>query len=619
MSDTANEAPASEVAAPAAAPAAPVVDESYDESLLIKVKGKVKRPARPDDTERNLQVQKLQEQIDKSSARVKEIKNILDSRGTNKGASPEQQAIRERIQQLRGEFDTVLLQKKRLQSQSDDKKTQRDKLFAEQRSIKDNINGPTNLQTIDTQLQELEFKLNHESLTPAQEKAARERKERLERTVRPAVLHLQQVSARIDECKAASDAIRADISVLNAKLDKIKAARDTEEDELSAVRAAEQEARSDIPALVNEKKELWEVIQALRDKQREIRTAFNEKWEEFKKQDRAWKGWFAQERKKRQEQRHKEYLERQAARKANDDSHRPAKYEQEVYTCEQVLSYLKQFVSVEKSAATEKKELEAPAPGMKLLAKKESDENLLYSGMGGKKGKGARKAAEKQKQAETIKKLPQVLPLETLKTFMMLGLEAPKTNEEVPKTIEALEAKKKEFEEKRDKAAAEPEPEPEAEAAVDEYEDADAADGTTADETAKDADATEAKADVEAAAEADGVAAAEQNGKVDAVTAAVLAEGADAVDKAAEEPPAAVADAPATDGDIKAEANGNGHIEITDDSTTDGTSADADDKAEDTTAAGATEITDEASKAADGLGVKLRITDDGDVDLQLAV
>eukprot|EP00879_Flechtneria_rotunda_P026110 GHRR01027804.1.p1 GENE.GHRR01027804.1~~GHRR01027804.1.p1 ORF type:complete len:146 (-),score=34.52 GHRR01027804.1:596-1033(-) len=109
MSDTANEAPASEVAAPAAAPAAPVVDESYDESLLIKVKGKVKRPARPDDTERNLQVQKLQEQIDKSSARVKEIKNILDSRGTNKGASPEQQAIRERIQQLRGEFDTVLV------------------------------------------------------------------------------------------------------------------------------------------------------------------------------------------------------------------------------------------------------------------------------------------------------------------------------------------------------------------------------------------------------------------------------------------------------------------------------------------------------------------------------
>jgi chaperonin cofactor prefoldin len=90
--------------------AEPIVDESYDESLLIKVKGRVKRPTRPDDTERNLQVQKLQDQIDKSSARMKEIKGILDSRASGgKVVPPEQQAIRDRIQQLRGEFDTVLV------------------------------------------------------------------------------------------------------------------------------------------------------------------------------------------------------------------------------------------------------------------------------------------------------------------------------------------------------------------------------------------------------------------------------------------------------------------------------------------------------------------------------
>lgn len=62
-----------------------------------------------------------------------------------------------------------------------------------------------------------------------------------------------------------------------------------------------------------------------------------------------------------------------------------------------------------------------------------------------------------------------MLPLETLKTFHELGVEPPATNEDVPKTIAALEAKKKEFEEKRDKAAAEPpsedEPEPEEAAA----------------------------------------------------------------------------------------------------------------------------------------------------------
>jgi hypothetical protein len=53
-------------------------------------------------------------------------------------------------------------------------------------------------------------------------------------------------------------------------------------------------------------------------------------------------------------------------------------------------------------------------------------------------------------------KLPQVLPLETLKTFMTLGIEAPKGSEDVPRAIAAVEAKKAEYEEKRDKAAAEP-------------------------------------------------------------------------------------------------------------------------------------------------------------------
>lgn len=38
------------------------------------------------------------------------------------------------------------MQKKRLMSQNDDKKTDRDKLFAEQRAIKDSIKGPANLQ-----------------------------------------------------------------------------------------------------------------------------------------------------------------------------------------------------------------------------------------------------------------------------------------------------------------------------------------------------------------------------------------------------------------------------------------------------------------------------------------
>lgn len=49
-----------------------------------------------------------------------------------------------------------------------------------------------------------------------------------------------------------------------------------------------------------------------------------------------------------------------------------------------------------------------------------------------------------------------MLPLDTLRTFHELGVDPPAGNDDVLKTIAAIEAKKKEFEEKRDKAAAEP-------------------------------------------------------------------------------------------------------------------------------------------------------------------
>jgi hypothetical protein len=68
-----------------------------------------------------------------------------------------------------------------------------------------------------------------------------------------------QVSAKIDEAKAASEAIRSDIAVLNTRLDRIKAAREAEEAKMNEIRQAQADARSDIPALNVEKKELWEV------------------------------------------------------------------------------------------------------------------------------------------------------------------------------------------------------------------------------------------------------------------------------------------------------------------------------------------------------------------------
>jgi predicted nucleic acid-binding Zn-ribbon protein len=63
------------------------------------------------------------------------------------------------------------------------------------------------------------------------------------------------------------------------QLNAIKGKREAVNAELDALRSKETEARSDVPALIAERKEISEIITKLREKQGEIRDAFNAKWQ----------------------------------------------------------------------------------------------------------------------------------------------------------------------------------------------------------------------------------------------------------------------------------------------------------------------------------------------------
>jgi chaperonin cofactor prefoldin len=83
----------------------------YDESLLIKdSKGKVKKPIKPDDSERNKQIEKLQEQITKHSDRIRDIKEVIESkRGSARSVGGGGRDIIKRLQDLRNQFQSVLV------------------------------------------------------------------------------------------------------------------------------------------------------------------------------------------------------------------------------------------------------------------------------------------------------------------------------------------------------------------------------------------------------------------------------------------------------------------------------------------------------------------------------
>lgn len=97
--------------APAVEPTGPPAQEelpSYDDSLLIKVKGKVKKPVRPDDTERNIQIEKLNAEVKKYSERIAEIKTTVQAI-RSRGPNPEADVHRKKKELLRAEWSAVLV------------------------------------------------------------------------------------------------------------------------------------------------------------------------------------------------------------------------------------------------------------------------------------------------------------------------------------------------------------------------------------------------------------------------------------------------------------------------------------------------------------------------------
>jgi hypothetical protein len=108
------DAPAVEVDVAAAGQAENQELPPFDESKLIRgKKGNVLRPTRPDDVERNIQIEKLETEIKKHMDRTNEIKALQQSMRT-RGPNPEQAEHRRRKDELQAAWNMTLVRKQPL-------------------------------------------------------------------------------------------------------------------------------------------------------------------------------------------------------------------------------------------------------------------------------------------------------------------------------------------------------------------------------------------------------------------------------------------------------------------------------------------------------------------------
>ena len=106
----ADEAPEAEVAAEEPVEeGATAAAAAEDQASSSAPKERVKKLPRPDDAELKAQTGSLNDKIQQAKARVEEIKELINNKSGNRGGSPEQQAVKNKLSDLRSQFQQELV------------------------------------------------------------------------------------------------------------------------------------------------------------------------------------------------------------------------------------------------------------------------------------------------------------------------------------------------------------------------------------------------------------------------------------------------------------------------------------------------------------------------------
>lgn len=258
-------------------------------------------------------------------------------------------------------------------------------------------------------------------------------------TINRVTKHFKKVDEKqkeIDDLKAKRDEIKDTMNSpeskeLNEKFDKVQA-------ELNAINAEQAEAKKNLSSLFEEKDKLnalqqekWVAIKKIKDEYYQQRNAFRD-FEREQKQ-KAWERSRA-ERERRDKERKLERAQKMLA-EASD----PA-YLDEIRRANSLLQYFDPSFVVEKAplqastnlqAQAERKVDDSELKGVKILSKKDRDEDLFPAQKKGKKGKKHNAASKSIFNC----------PPSVVEDCSAMGIDPPMSAEEVPGVIEKVKAK----------------------------------------------------------------------------------------------------------------------------------------------------------------------------------
>uniref|UniRef100_A0A061R6X1 Uncharacterized protein n=2 Tax=Tetraselmis sp. GSL018 TaxID=582737 RepID=A0A061R6X1_9CHLO len=452
-------------------------------------KEKLKPLPKPDDSEYEKKFELLNSKINSMNARIAEIKEIMDDfhekRKTGGSGSVE---LRNKLNDEKNRFQSLLAKKSEVKQQLDRINKHRDELRNHSKLSKDKTQY-LKREEIDDKINKLKHQMEHTSLSLNEEKKILSQLQDLER----AKTTLSQYSEQMDKIANSNELREKVVEQLRTFDQELQNCKDQQKelnDAISALRERESANMPNVPELMAERKECYEIIKEAKAAKSKLYHQRKEAMDEYYTRQREIRQQQQLDRQARAVQRKKEYEERERERRAREEAEKGEPFEEEITLCDQMISYLGKLLPKGLEAAAEQPEASSasngfgPDSGLKPLKKKGDDAlESMFTGLSSGKGKGSKKAKAKasgRKEDAGPQRIQH--SIDTIAAFSKLKVELPLTTGSIQHAVESLKAAKEGFQkrrvaEKERRAAAQ-------EASAQGGEDGEAAEGLPEDEAA---------------------------------------------------------------------------------------------------------------------------------------
>jgi len=384
---------------------------------------------------------KISEKISELQMKTAELSTkIAERSGGKDDFVAKKSELRGKLDELSGKINSLIGRKGELQTAIGDKRQEGVEMRSQLNKMKKSI-GFTSETEIDERIASLEFKLWTDTISLKEEKEMLKEMQELRRN-RPKVSQVNRMEDSLQN-RDSGRSYKEQIEVINQQVAVFKEAKKQVNEEFSALMDGRKEQMGDLPKIFEQRDELNKQIQELIKERNVVKDDFRQKEREYNAYKNELRNARMEKIAEERSAREAEFAKARRLKMAEKMDTQP--YIQEMTLVEQTILFCKNLVASKgPEKEEEKKEIEHNNPdGTQVLARKEDREEFYFVPTAKKKSKGKNKSSKADGASKAIKH-----NAATFSLFDALKVDAPITTDDIPATLEKLEAKLDDYTEK---------------------------------------------------------------------------------------------------------------------------------------------------------------------------